>query len=933
MLEWAFRRWFIDELIRALRAAEQPRRPGFKESPVTVPLLGGQQSRGGLIWTPRQAELMPRPGSALITTDLQGRPYALGDGRRAVPGGGYARGTALAHPGLPGAGPTPPAAPRLYADFPIAPSAPEFAPQRAFAGLTGWFADGALPLDADGEAPVPPAFPVNARPDGAYAVKWPQPAAYGAGLGLLPFCERQQFFYDAPKGGWATYGIFPTSDHVLGWSVSGNDWQWQWAYAASLARPNVLWPYMAGIDNGAWYMRVPKAVASSMLNSFTYLHGFPEWTFPPNPFNLTVLYVGQDFDPISEKPFPYVPGALPEPLSSPIDIETWFTSSPFQACSFVEVAEDEYVVMPAFGLASAVKADALPYTKSVRTGDWVTPDAFAETEAQGLMHDVDKMAWEFGVERGLGDIKEAISALPSVQTVGTTRVYEDGSTANGEGQARIERWAIGPGPDPLYATPERRVVDRLYLIWLEHVQRTAGPRPATGTVDWNGWAPASSHFTSVDGVNSHAGSALQVRYLDWGLCHQDYRVIIRRVTEVFNSWREAHLELVVQRRNHGGDFIAESGLTNWGVAWQRYPFGNDSSDHALFFRMALEGAEEPGWWSRYTAEEVYEGIPYVYYGDHSPAHPQHTIEPSYFMRPNRDQFYGPYCSIASAAIYGPYAWYTSDPALPRAGRWVDLYDDPHGWGGASRPDQKYPNKPVRVAYDFNRAGIWYDVMNLGHFGYRNAYTTDEQYSLDEQDGSGEVQVVIDNLGMPFFDLQATQGDPINDPAIVNGLDYAQIRDVIERFANGANLYEGPFGTLPAPHASTSRIETFCGLTFDSGDAFAVDVVVHPDGGYLALAVNLVWEYRISRGLPNGAGVDWEQVATGPISDLLAQDDAGLLRSDSAPVQEYAFAREHWPTPLGRLRSGKQTLTFRALGRSEAPIGWPHVALVRLTGSE
>ena len=82
---WAFYRWFLAELLAAIRRMDfGTGEKRYDKGSVVAPAQFGQSSSGlvGGIITPRQAELLPRPGQSIITTDQLGRTYALGDGRR-----------------------------------------------------------------------------------------------------------------------------------------------------------------------------------------------------------------------------------------------------------------------------------------------------------------------------------------------------------------------------------------------------------------------------------------------------------------------------------------------------------------------------------------------------------------------------------------------------------------------------------------------------------------------------------------------------------------------------------------------------------------------------------------------------------------------------------------------------------------------------------
>lgn len=91
-LSWVMYRRLVDDMVRALRAAQRQRVRTYHASTVDVPALRGQQSRGSVLWTPRQAELLPRPGAPLTSTRLEARAYALGDGRRVAFGAGIVPG-------------------------------------------------------------------------------------------------------------------------------------------------------------------------------------------------------------------------------------------------------------------------------------------------------------------------------------------------------------------------------------------------------------------------------------------------------------------------------------------------------------------------------------------------------------------------------------------------------------------------------------------------------------------------------------------------------------------------------------------------------------------------------------------------------------------------------------------------------------------------
>jgi hypothetical protein len=910
-----FYRWFLAQLIASLRELDVDAGT-YAPGVVQRPAAGGQELlvKGSLILTKRQSNLLARPGRRVVVGNWGGAKRALGDSprHRTVE---FGRGGFV------------PPTPKSFADFLIPPAVPTFAAQRAFATAPDLFGDPfypltSLPLDDGGFAPVLPSFPLRFDPAGAYAFPFLPPAPIGAGLGMLAMAEWQHYLYDAPQDAWPRFGLMPSDNYTLGWENGANDWQWDFNASGTLRRPNLIWPYAAGVKNGAWYMRLPDAVASSAHNTFSYRHGHGPWVFPPTETALRILYQTDDWGSVQEMGYPHVISGLPTyPLTSPPDFETWFTDSPFEHAAWVVQGDctadpadgQRYVLDPPMAYATAVRAAAQPYTLAVRSG-W----ASLQDWGADLGVELDLLAWQPPLWRDIGDIRTSLgSPTPTPTIIGTTRVYETDAAEPGEGAIRVDRWLLTANPTAVHTTPERRVIDRYWMVWREDALRFAGPDPGACLGDTNGW-----DWNIL--LNQAQASALQLRFLDWGTCWQEYRVIVRRYAWSGFSFRHNSLQIVLQRRNHGGDFIDECGLTNWGVNSQRYLTAN-GSNIGLFKRMRpfdSDPDDPTGWWTRYPA-----GVT----GHRAPLEALQQTYLDFWLSPGQPTS-GPRCTIpAIRSIVGwpaLFPWYTDDPTIPHLGRPVDPYT-PNDAGKAAQPNDYYPNAPTVLAYDFNRAGVWYDVASIDQVGVREAYTTDDDYEESFEDGSGEVQVVVDDTGVPFY-----EPDPTSSwgAALADGFAVPDLGDIIRRYLDGANLYEGEFGTLPCPFGGVSRIETYCGLPFDAGDAFAVDVVTHPDGGYLALAVGLDWSYRISRGVEGTGGLAWSELAGGSIVDLLNEEDAAAFDLTSAPVQEYSFAESSWPFPLGRLRSSRQVLAFRATNTRSRAVGSAGVVAVRLAGS-
>ena len=914
-LSVAFYQWFLAELLQALRGLDfDESEPAEASTVLGLTPAGHTSLNERIIVTPRQSLFMPRPQQTLYSVSVDGVEYALGDGARAAPPVflGRRRGMPFAVTEV------------EFADFLIPPGPLQFAAERAFSRSGSSYPDTPLPSGPDGESGAWPAFHVELTPEGAYRMPFEAPAAFGAGLSFSPIHAYQQHFYDVPGDGHPHFGLFPSGAHRVGWFGPDNDWYTNFDATVVRPRPNVLWPYMTGVDAGGAFVRVPRAVASATEFDFTYRRGYGQWTFPAKAFSLEVLYLNlHDWGTVLEKPYPYAPAALPGPLTSPPDIEDWFKGSPFVTATYEDISgpgeDPSYLLTPAFSLDIATETNL----GGVRVG---VGGVGTTTEQMGVatLEQADLITWQAEHDREVGLIRDTIDASQGGGIVAVDRVYGDDTTATASGTVKMHNWTLN-GAGVIASTPARRVVDRLHLRWLEVLDRVT-PKPTDGPIDFNGW-PLSSEW-SVDGSTSGpVVGAEYVYFLDWGVCYQEYRVVVRRVKETFINQRRDSIEFALQRINRGGDFIAACGMTNWGVSNQQVRLTGGTWP-ATYYRMRLpdDTAEMEGaWWKRYTYEEVFsareklrtlEGLTWVYYDN-------------YFQFPTTrredmpglgvGEFRHPYdVFVRYNLLSDSIPWFTPDPAKPRVGREIDLYNNLY----SNSPPERYPDFPSRVAFDFNRENIWYDVMTISQFGSRETWTDDAAVTVEETDGSGNIQVIVDESGTPFF-------DPSGGGDRVEGLAWADLGEVFGRFVNGDNLYNGAFGTLPAPFASTSRMEVFCGMEFDAAGAWAVDVVTHPDGGYLAVAVDLDWNTRVARGVTVDGGLSWTVTSVGSVNSLVP--GGGEFDVTHPPVQEYSFAESGWPRALGRLRSKAAVIAFRAATKSSRPAGFTMPAVARVVG--
>ncbi|MBA2666061.1 MAG: hypothetical protein H0U69_03380 [Trueperaceae bacterium] len=899
-----FLAWFIRVLAEAIEAMDlTDGDEDVSAGTVVVPGVLGQvarDTRGGLIATPRESNLYARPRLPLTMGVVDGWQFAYGDNRR-IHLALQADESALAI--------SPPHLIVTFADILTPQSPAHFAAAFAFRTYptSPHYVDTAL-LSLPGVA----AYPLRTTPQGAWATPYPPPPTHYGELGYLPLMDDGNYdhtfhFFSSPTRDTDTWGLLPAvgNQHRPSAWFTPNDYLWEWARRLD-PRHNTLLPFMAGVDSGGLYLRVPQAVASHRPNAFAFLHGFAEWTFPPlNTGTIGILYAATEWGQLTghvakEAGFPYLPegATMPAKAIAVTAFESLFMAYPITSgwkwdADLVRYYLDDYQSVAAY------------------PGDILAVGQHWDDVAS-VLFTAHSLAHENQVERYPGPVLDSVSALTRfTQTVGTQRVYEGGTVSAGEGALRIERFGFASlsGVDGyLYSTPERRVVDRLGIHWSVTPEQAAGPLPPPpGGESVN--APYYLNMWRAAGdVRLPGTTVATATYVDWGICNQDYRVIVSRESEdrgfgASEGQRSRRLYLNLQRKNNGGDFIAERGLTHWGRITTSVGFWFRTNR-----RWVLPDTVD-GWWTNYSALDVRPGGRSDEYFAW-----RHAWQPA---AAEGNLTHGSVNMPRSAAGFEQQRGdlFVSNPS----GRMVDGL----GVEGLSGRDlglhHDYPNPPVtmfttvggnpqpsaNVAQPSERAGIWYSLAMI-EIGARTAFTPAPYptlFDFEEDSAGGEVQAIIDDAGVPYWNPENGTFDKHS------ALGYPNLADILARYVNGANLYEGPLGTLPVPLAGVSRIETFCGLDFDAGGFHALDVALAPDGDLICVAVDIAWSYRISRGSPAGG---WSLVAAGAsITELLLGNDATDFDTSDMPIQEYRFILPDWPSPIGTLRSTRTSIAFRA----------------------
>ncbi len=947
-MRWSaeFYQWFLRELLASLEGVDRPNPLRIEEQ--VAPRLRGQvtrDARGVIDATGRQSNLFARPGQPVVTTsDALGR-VALGDGPRGRPNLWHPRGglfiparyfsDLLLPAGLPSVGSA-----RVFRRYPN-PPLPSFAPP------------GSNPVEW---APAP-SWPMIATPTGPWVQPFPAPPTFAGGLTSAPllayFNSAQVPHYLYPRVATLSdleygFGLYPLqSDAFPGaeWFGANTD-NYYFSLTEGAPRPNILLPYAAGVDATGLYVRVPATVAAINESNFTYLNTEADvWVF--NPFDeltMKLLYDGTEWGPLGsnvqrEEGFPYVDDlAVPTGLISPANYEDIFQEFPIITDGWVYQGDDgsgnpiylldHWAANPAF-TAGRLLGVYKSWSDRVAIGQAAVEDGTAAFFYQPPI-----------TGRAFGPIIDSVGNLTrTIENRGTRKVRADGSHTAGPGTVRIERFTVAAPVDPedpeavpvFFETTHRRVIDRIVLCWHIYSVDLAGPVPADpASVEYgNEWDEA------VDTAGFGAVMAYTEHLIDWGVCWQEYRVVLSRFDEKYPQgslgYRGREIHLYLERRNKGGDFIAERGLSNWGGL-------NADTVHRTHFRWRLPGDIEdvgygPKWWEDYTVAEVSQYLGWV------------DSIPSYFKFLPRTSLFsglidrgGTQFAQAGIEYHDPdiYPENTANLRLvqPITGRFIKAHypeGDPVGPG--------YPNPPVfsngsaAIASDDMRADIWYPVLSVP-LGLR--FATEPDYTgtdIDEvtEVAGGEVQVVVDDSGVPIYDFYASFADKVDT------LPYPDVNGLVQRFVAGANLYEGDLGTLPCPLAAASRVETFCGLSIDAADQFAVDVVTNPDGTMACLAVAADWTYRLSLSVD---GV-WSQVGSGAFADLLTGADVLSVDAEGVrttvlddaypPIQEYRFAMSDWPTPVGSVRGPRQGFAFRYPIGKDAAAGDDRPVIVRLAG--